>query len=166
MAQKPGTPNPGSKARSGPAAQSAKPQARARSERSERSIWRTVFIAATVLLVGFAAAWVYLQRLDKLKKQTAYSKPIEVAAAVRNQTMRLTFAVRVTGADSEWINRNGTAIEAVMKEAMTTAQPQALTKPDVMRQFEERVRAAANAKLDTDKVKEVVITDYLYTTLD
>ena len=35
-----------------------------------------------------------------------------------------------------------------------------------MRQFEERVRAAANAKLDTDKVKEVVITDYLYTTLD
>jgi hypothetical protein len=160
MAQKPGTPTPSIKGRTGPAAQSAKPPAR------ERSILRTVLIAAMVLLVGFAAAWVYLQRLDKLKKQTAYSKPIEVAAAVRNQTMRLTFAVRVTGADAEWINRNGTAIEAVMKEAMTTVQPQALTKPDVMRQFEEHVRSAANAKLDTDKVKEVVITDYLYTTLD
>ena len=144
----------------------AKQSAQAGKPARERTVWRTVIIASVVLLVGFAAAWIYLQHQDKLQKQTAYSKPVQVAAATGNQTMRLTFAVRVTGADADWIASNGAAIESIMKEAMTTVQPRALATPAGMRQFEERVRAAANTKLGTDKVREVVITDYLYTTLD
>jgi hypothetical protein len=144
----------------------AKPSAPAGKPARERAVWRTVIIASIVLLAGFVAAWIYMQRLDKLRKQTAYSKPIEVAAAVGNQTMRLTFAVRVTGADADWIGSNGAAIESVMKEAMTTAQPRTLATPDGMKRFEERVRSSANTKLGTDKVREVVITDFLYTTLD
>lgn len=157
MAQKPVGTKPAAKTVvKQPAAPAGKPPAR------ERPIWRTVLIAAVVLLVGFAAAWIYLQRLDKLRKQTAYSKPVEVSAAVKGYTMRLSFAVRITGADTEWADKNGAAIEAVMKEALGNAQPLQLAAPNGMKQFENKVRATANARLDTDKVQEVVITDFLY----
>jgi flagellar basal body-associated protein FliL len=76
--------------------------------------------------------------------------------------MRLSFAVRITGADTEWAEKNGAAIEATMKEALTTAHPLQLATPDGMKQFENRVRSSANAKLNTDKVQDVVVTDFLY----
>lgn len=160
MAQKPVGVKPAAKT---PVKQAAAPgQKPAR----ERPVWRMVFIASIVLAVGFGAAWFYLQRLDRLQKQTAYSKPVEVAAAVKNQTMRLSFAVRVTGADTDWVSQNGAAIESVMKEAMMAARPQELATPEGMKHFQDAVRATANARLNTDKVREVVVTDFLYTTLD
>jgi flagellar basal body-associated protein FliL len=159
MAQKPGPSKTVIKPQAG---QPAQPPKASNAPKRERPILRTVAVACVVLAVGFAAAWYYLQRQDKLRKQTAYSKPVEVSAAVKGYTMRLTFAVRITGADTDWASQNGAAIESAMKEAMTTVRPPQLATPDDMKQFQDRVRSSANAKLNTDKVQDVVVTDYLY----
>jgi|GEM_PF-1507619 len=128
----------------------------------EHSLWKTVTIPTVILVVGFALAWFYLQRLDRLRNQPAYSKPQQVAVAGKGYTMRLSFAVRTTGADADWARSNSAALETVMSEALQTAQPQRLASASGMQSFQEKVREDVNAKLKTDKVQEVLVTDFLY----
>ena len=128
----------------------------------ERALWKTVAIPAVILVVGFALTWFYLQHHERLHNQPAYSKPQQVAAAVKGYTMRLSFAVRTTGADADWARNNSTALETVMSEALQTVQPQRLTSASGMQSFQEKVRADVNTRLKTDKVQEVLVTDFLY----
>lgn len=126
----------------------------------ERALWKTIAVPAVALVVGFALAWFYLQWKESLRNQTMYSKPQQVAVAAKGYTMRLSFAIRTT--DIDWARDNGTALEAVMAEALQTAQLQQLTSTSGMLAFQEKVRANANARLKTDRVQEVLVTDFLY----
>lgn len=126
----------------------------------ERALWKTIAVPAIALVIGFALTWFYLQWKEPLHNQTMYSKPQQVAVAVNGYTMRLSFAVRTT--DIDWTRNNGAALEAVMAEALQTVQPQQLTSAPSMQAFQEKVRADANVKLKTDRVQEVLVTDFLY----
>jgi flagellar basal body-associated protein FliL len=53
------------------------------------------------------------------------------------------------------------ALETVMKRGLMAVDPQRVRAPNGIRLLQDTLREASNAELHTDKVQEVLITDFL-----
>jgi flagellar basal body-associated protein FliL len=121
----------------------------------------TVASASLVLFAGFGGAWFYLKHMDKLRSQAFFSKPAPVVTIAGDHSVAATFAVRTTGADATWVQANSHALEQIVKSALTEADMNTVRTPQGLRALQGSLRDAVNAALQTTKVQEVLITDFL-----
>lgn len=133
----------------------------AKPPKRDKSILYTVAAAFLLLVAGFAFVWFYQRHAADLRSRTVYSKPLRVVAAARNYSVAASFAVRVSGADADWVADNRRALEQVMQQALTTGDARAALTPGGLRALQESLRRAGNAALHTDKIQQVLITDFL-----
>lgn len=120
-----------------------------------------VGIVLVVLAVGFAAAWLYLQRTERLSKEIAYLTLPRVAISRDGHSMAATMAVRTSAADAAWAADNAPALEQVMKKALMEADPVTVRLRDGLPRLQERLRDITNDSLQTSRIQEVLVTDFL-----
>ncbi|HJV51350.1 MULTISPECIES: hypothetical protein [Oxalobacteraceae] len=118
-------------------------------------------IVLLVLVTGFAGVWFYFKQKERLSSEIVYLNVQDVAISRSGHSIRASFAVRTSGADAEWASANKQALEQLMKQALMEVDPQRALAPDGLPTLQASVRAASNASLRTDKVQEVLITDFL-----
>lgn len=128
----------------------------------QHSLVLVIGAITALLVIGFASAWFYFKRSDRLENERVYSKPHEVAVAVKDYTVSATFAVRTNGKNAEWAGKKGAMMEDVVKETLMTASPQRILTPDGMREFQDRLRREINNRTESNRVQEVLVTDFLF----
>ena len=127
----------------------------------DRSTTYTVALALILLIAGFAVAWFYQARETRLHNQTVYSKPTRVVAGSRDYSVAVSFAIQVTGADVEWAAANRRALEQVAQRVLVERDMRQALAPRGMQALQAALRDACNAALHTNKVQQVLVTDFL-----
>lgn len=127
----------------------------------DRTTVYAVAIALVILLAGFAFAWFHKARDTQLRNQTVYSKPTRVVAGSDNYSVAVSFAVRSSGADTELIIKNRHILEQVAQQVLVARDMRQARTPQGMQALQEALRNAFNAALHTDKVQQVLVTDFL-----
>jgi flagellar basal body-associated protein FliL len=120
-----------------------------------------VAMVVAILAAGFGGAWYYIQNKEKQNREIAYLKVPSVAISRDGHSIRATFAVRTSEADTEWVSKNKMALEHVMKQALLDVDPVAARTPGGIRALQEKVREAGNTILQSRRIQEVLITDLL-----
>jgi len=133
----------------------------AKASTRDRSTVYTVAIALVILLAGFAFAWFYKARDTQLHNQTVYSKPTRVVAGSSNYSVAVSFAIRTSGADTRLITDNRRVLEQIAQQVLVARDMRQARTPQGMQALQEALRGAFNAALHTDKVQQVLITDFL-----
>ena len=118
-------------------------------------------IVTVVLAVGFTLAWFYLQYADRQSREINYMKLPDVAISRDGHSISASFAVRTSAADAQWASQNKLALEQVMKQALLAVDPLRVRAPNGLQALQNTVRDASNLTLHTDKVQEVLVTDFL-----
>jgi hypothetical protein len=121
----------------------------------------TVAIALAVIAAGFAIVWLYLQYLQKKNAEIRYLALPSIAISRDGHSISASFGIRTSGADVDWAAKNKMALETVMKRGLMAVDPQRVRAPNGIRLLQDTLREASNAELHTDKVQEVLITDFL-----
>lgn len=124
-----------------------------------------VLFVSTVLIAGFAGAWWYRQHQETLRGQVAYSQPVEVSFANQDYSMAATLAIKTSAADAAWVQETRRVLEQLVRERMNDADPKRLLAPNGLKAWQESLRDESNARLKTDKVQEILITDFVFSAL-
>jgi hypothetical protein len=119
-----------------------------------------------VLAVGFGGAWLYAQHKDKKTREITYLKLSSVAVSRDGHSMRATFAIRTSAADAVWASKNKATLEQVMQRALLEADPAAARAPGGLAALQEKVREVSNATLQSQRIQEVLVTDFLVSEAD
>lgn len=120
-----------------------------------------VAIVVAILTVGFGGAWYIIQNKEKQNREIAYLNMPSVAISRDGHSIRATFAVRTSEADADWASKNKVALEHVMKQALLDVDPVAARAPGGLHALQEKVREAGNTILQSHRIQEVLITDFL-----
>ncbi len=127
----------------------------------DKPLLTIVAIVLAVLAVGFAGVWLYLKHAEKLDAEVRYLRLAPVAISHNGISMSATVAVRTSGSDEDWAREHGLALEEVVKQALLAADPERVRAPGGLQKLQESLKAASNAMLQTDRVQEVLVTDFL-----
>ncbi len=133
------------------------------SKRSARDnlLLYAVGIALAVLAAGFAGAWLYLRHAERTRVEIHYLNLPDLAISRDGHSVKATIAIRTSGVDADWAADHKHALEAAMKDVLMTADPQRVRAHDGIRALQDKLKAASKAALRSDKVQEVLITDFL-----
>lgn len=127
----------------------------------EKNLRNLIAVVVVILAVGFGGAWLYMQHKDKQTRDITYLNLPSVAISRDGHSMRATFAIRTSAADADWASRNKSTLEQVMQRALLEADPVAARAPGGLHALQERVREVSNATLQSQRIQEVLLTDFL-----
>lgn len=127
----------------------------------EKNLRNVVAIVVAVLAVGFGGAWLYMQHKEKQDREITYLKLPPVAISRDGHSMRASFAIRTSAADAAWASKNKVMLEQVMQKALLEADPVAARAPGGLLALQEKVREVGNATLQSQRIQEVLVTDFL-----
>ena len=133
----------------------------AKNSAHEKNLRNLIVAVVAVLAVGFGGAWLYMQQKEKQTSAITYLKLPSVAISRDGYSMRATFAVRTSAADAEWASRNRLSLAQVMQKALQEADPMATRSPGGLKALQERVREVTNTTLQSQRIQEVLVTDFL-----
>ena len=136
------------------------------SQGSPRKYWLvyTVGIVLLVLAVAFVLTWRYLQHRERLAIETRYLMLPPVAISRDGHSMSATVAIRTSAADAEWAASNKQALEQVTQRVLMELDPQRVSGAHVrngLQALQVTLRDAGNAALQTTRVQEMLLTDFL-----
>lgn len=127
----------------------------------EKNLRSIIAIVIAFLAVGFAAAWFYLQYREKQNTEIAYLPLPSVAISRDDHSIRATFAIRTSAADADWAAKNKAVLEQVLSHALLEADPVESRTPAGLKALQDKVRAVSNATLQSERIQEILVTDFL-----
>jgi flagellar basal body-associated protein FliL len=128
---------------------------------SDHKLASIIGVVVAVLAAGFAAGWLYMQHKERQSREITYLKLPSVAISRDGHSMSATFAVRTSRTDADWASKNKDVLEQVMKRALLEADPVAARQPGGLQKMQEQVRGIANSTLQSERIQEVLVTDFL-----
>ncbi|GAB3542784.1 hypothetical protein GCM10027343_15300 [Noviherbaspirillum agri] len=137
------------------------------STRNSRDRWSafTVGAALVILAVGFALAWFYMQYRERLSAEVSFLMLPPIAISHSGHSMSATVAVQTSAADAGWAADNKRVLEQVVKRVLMDADPQkvagAPTAPAGLDALQKTLRDASNAELQTTRVQDMLLTEFL-----
>lgn len=136
-------------------ARSAKPV------RRDRSLRKFLALVTLLLAAGFAAAWGYQQYHQEQRLATRYTVLRPVAVGHSGHSISATFAIKTSAADARWAQQNRDGIEAALQQSLMGVDPQRVLAPGGLQAMQQNMHVALNGLLATDKVQQVIVTDFL-----
>lgn len=127
----------------------------------ERSVLKTLLIAFALLAIGFSATWAYQKYAERQRLSSSYTSIKPVAISRSGYSIAATFVVKTSNADARWAMQNRSGIEAALHQALLGIDPARALAPGGLRELQQDMQARLNRMLGTNKVQEVVITDFL-----
>lgn len=125
---------------------------------------RTVGIVVVVLAIGFVLAWFYMQHRAQLAKNIHYVSLPQVAISRDGHSMSATFVVKTSAADADWAAANKQALQQVAHRILMELDPQQVLGAHArngLQTLQNTLRAAGNETLQTTRVQEMLLTDFL-----
>lgn len=127
----------------------------------EQSVRNAILLALLVLALGFGATWLYFERAKRLDAEVHYLTLPRVAISRDGHSMAATVAVRTSGNAAGWAAQQQRALQEAVKLALMQADPVAVRGPGGIARLQENISDTAARMLKTDKVQEVLVTDFV-----
>lgn len=127
----------------------------------DRLILRAISVTLVILIVGFGLAWMYIQREERMNREINFLTLSSVAISRDGHSMSAGIAIRTSAADAEWAKANQGVLEQAMKSALLEVDPVKVREPGGLKNLQETLRVTSNATLQTTRVQEVIVTDFL-----
>ena len=122
---------------------------------------RILLATCALLVLGFGAAWAYLAYSERQQLSSAYTSLKPVAISHSGHSMAATIAIKTSGSDARWAAQHRLGLEGALQETLLGVDPKRALAPGGLRELQQTLQAQLNARLQTDKVQEVLITDFL-----
>ena len=116
------------------------------------------------MAAGFAIAWFFQQHRDQAalaELQNAYTPPVPVIMQTGKHSVAAKLVIGTTQADIDWAQKNRKALEQVFRATLAESDMKHVLAPGGLLGLQDRLREAGNAALQTDKLREVLLTDFL-----
>ncbi len=127
----------------------------------DKHLATVVGIVLAILAAGFAGVWFYLKHMEQLSAEVSYLRMPPIAISRSGHSISATVAIKVSGADAKWASENKRALDQIMQRVLLETDPQRALAPNGLLTLQDTMRAASNVALHTDKVQEILITDFL-----
>lgn len=124
-------------------------------------ILKAIGVTLVVLAVGFGLAWFYLQHAERLSREITYLALPSIAISRDGHSISAGIAIRTSATDADWAKKNKSILEQTMKSALLEVDPVKVREPGGLKKLQETLRESSNARLQTTRVQEVVVTDFL-----
>lgn len=131
---------------------------------SDNSMLGYVVAALVLMVVGFAGVWFFQQYRDQAalaQTQNAYTPPVPIITQTGKNSVAAKFVIGTSLADIDWVQENRKALEDVFQATLADTDMKHVLAPGGLLGLQERLREAGNAALKTDKLREVLLTDFL-----
>ncbi|HVL75813.1 MAG TPA: hypothetical protein VM406_07335 [Noviherbaspirillum sp.] len=132
-------------------------------QRTEWPVLWTALGALAMLMIGFGAAWAWLQHAERQRVTSSFTMLKPLAVSGSGHSVGATLAVKTSEADKRWAGQNRAGLEAALQQALLGADPARALAPNGLVELQHSLRQVANGSLSTDKIQEIVITDFLVT---
>lgn len=127
----------------------------------DRLILKAIGITLVVLAIGFGLAWFYMQHAERQSREITYLSLPSIAISRDGHSMSAGIAIRTSAADADWARKNQGVLEQAMKSALLEVDPVKVRQPDGLKMLQATLRDVSNARLQTTRIQEVVVTDFL-----
>lgn len=127
----------------------------------DRLILSVIGATLVILAAGFGLAWLYMQHAERQSREVAYLHLKSIAISRDGHSISASFGIRTSAADADWAEKNRAALEQTMKRMLVAVDPVQVRAPNGLKTFQDSLRDASNAALQTSRIQEVLITDFL-----
>lgn len=130
-------------------------------KQGERTVARAVLATCATLLIGFTCVWLYLQYDERQRMASSFTTLERVAISRDGHSIAASIAVKTSDSDLRWAQRNREGLALAFQQVLLTLDPQRVRAPDGLNAFQQELDEMLNRALQTDKIQQVVLTDFL-----
>lgn len=126
--------------------------------------YTVTYIVVALLLIlaaGLVLTWLYLKRPAAPSLEVAYAGFGPLVIRGKEYAIVANLSVSTSVTDAGWAAQNKPKLDVILQEALAGADLQHLRAPDGLRRLQGALKDASNAALNTTKVREVLLTDFV-----
>ncbi len=117
--------------------------------------------ALAIVLLGILSAWLYLTYNARPVSPSTYSNFGPVVVRSSDFAIKATIAVQTRNEDADWLSSHKKEVDFALQTALLNVDPQRLREPEGVTYVQATLRDAANTALNTRKIEEVLLTDFI-----
>lgn len=122
------------------------------------------YIAAALLLfltLAFGVAWYYVKDSPRMMFRSAYLDTGQMIVAVDGYSIAARFSVQTSKDNGDWAIENKKSIAGAIQKALVESDPHKMLTPSDLNTLQSSLRKNGNAFLQTDKIENVLLTEFL-----
>jgi flagellar basal body-associated protein FliL len=117
-----------------------------------------------ILLVCFFLAWIYFSsRHHPLKdeKEIAYARFGPMAVTSQSYSVRASFALQTSADDAGWAEKHRKELSLALEQVLSNQNPQHVLAQNGLQSLQLSLAATVNKALNTSKLQEILLTDFV-----
>jgi len=121
----------------------------------------TVGLALTIVLIGFVAAWFYFRHGSVSESPVAYATIGPLVIQSPQYSIRATVAVQAAQGQAAWLENNKQSLQFALQAALADVNQQRVRQPDGLAYLSKTLKQRVDDALHTDKVQDILLTDFI-----
>ncbi len=117
-----------------------------------------------LLVASFAAVWFYRHEQGKTSLRQNYTVVGPLVVSTDEYSVGTSMALETSAGNAEWARNNQSAIRAVIETTLRSLDAQQVHLPGGLAALQVALTAAVNKSMKTDKVEQILLTDFLLQT--
>lgn len=113
------------------------------------------------LLAGFCGAWYYLKNAQQSMLRASFIDSGPLVVVIDGWAIAARMSVETGESDSDWASTNKRAIVGVLQKALAESDPTKMRNPAEVEALQSRLKDASNAALGTEKIRNVMFTEFV-----
>ena len=136
----------------------------AQTPRRDRFVTNTTIAVVGLLLLAFAAFGWYWRGMQPADVAVRYAIVGPLTISTDGYSVAARLAVQTSKANADWANTNRPALRRIIETTLTAVDPQQIHAPGALQSLQRQLKDAANQALHTDKVEQILLTDFILQT--
>ncbi|MDY7573167.1 flagellar basal body-associated FliL family protein [Actimicrobium sp. CCI2.3] len=116
------------------------------------------------LVASFAAVWFYRHEQARIVLRQNYTVVGPMVVSTDEYSVGTTMALETSAENAGWASKNQPAIRAVIETTLRSLDAQQVHLPGGLAALQVALTAAVNREMKTDKVEQILLTDFLLQT--
>ena len=130
----------------------------------DRFVTTTTIVIVALLLLSFGAFGLYWQGLQRVDDSVSYAIVGPLTISTENYSMAARVAVQTSKDNADWARKNQAALRRIIETELAAVNPQQVHAPGGLLMLQRILKEAAMRDLRTDKVEQMLFTDFILQT--
>ena len=136
----------------------------AQSPKRDRFVTTTTVVVVSVLLLAFAGLSWYWRAAPSVGPGQGYAIVGPLTISTDKYSVAARIAVQTSKVNADWAAANQAALRKVVETKFAALDPQQVHAPGGLSSLQQQLKDAANQALHTDKIEQVLLTDFILQT--
>lgn len=132
--------------------------------RRDRFITVTISVMIALLLCAFAASWMWWRHTHPASIVPDYVMLGPLVVTTEAYSVSAHIALQSGDADVEWVRQHDAALRKVLTSTLMTLQPQQVHAPGGLAALQRQLLEAIHRQLSTNKIEQLLLTDFILQT--